>query len=196
MLPSGAGGLTLTSPNFISLSSHLPIPPASRLSPPPPAVHPVVSVEGCVEMQRLCYLKQIMWREGQTVGRFTVQPNSTVDDEHFNKQRRWTNYQGNGRMWHLVGVNRSRSFVLCCTWWRFKGQPYWEKDKVRGSSYQTPLLKEQRHAFHLQESFRLIVKHWSYRLLTTRPSSTALQYQVLVAAYKMAIIWSLTGGGC
>lgn len=50
-------------------------------------VHAVVRAEGRVEMQRLYYLKQLVCREGQTPeGRFTVQPNTTAGDQHFNKQ--------------------------------------------------------------------------------------------------------------
>ena len=50
----------------------------------------VVSVEGRLEMQRLCYLKRCTRREGQTVGRFTMQPNTTAGDEHPKQPERET----------------------------------------------------------------------------------------------------------
>lgn len=117
LLPSGAtsrGQLVkhlLPSTSF-SFSVTNPSSPASRLSPPPPALLTlsVIGVEGRVEMQRLCYLKQPLCREGQTVGRLTIQPNTTAGDKHTNNQRRWSNYQWNDLRWHLVGMNKQ---TLC-----------------------------------------------------------------------------------
>lgn len=52
----------------------------------------VVSAEGRVEMQRLYYLKQFTWREGQTVGRFITQPNTTAGEKHPTNQRKWARW--------------------------------------------------------------------------------------------------------
>lgn len=135
ILPSEAGGQTFTLTQlYFAFQSHWPISPASGLLPPPLAVHSVVRVEGRVEMQRLYHLNQFMCHEGQTPqGRFTVQPNTTAGDQHFNKQRRRSTNQWNGLMWHLVEVKMSRS----CTWWGYKVNLYWEK--VRSGEYLTAL---------------------------------------------------------
>lgn len=118
MLPSGAasggGGQTLTCPNFLFCSSHLPIAPASRAFLPPLAVHSV-SVEGRVEIQRSYYLKTFV-----STGQVYSLTNTTACDQIFNKQRRHSNYLSNALMWHLRGVNTNRSIVLHCTWWRSK----------------------------------------------------------------------------
>lgn len=100
MLPSEAGGqpFTLTQLYF-AFQSHWPISPASGLLPL--AVPSVVRVEGRIEMQRLYHLKQFMCHEGQTPqGRFTVKPNTTAGDQHFNKQRRLSTNQQNYLMRH------------------------------------------------------------------------------------------------